>query len=139
VGFTLIEVMIAVTILAIGMVAVLRGYAVSINTLEGYECSVDIYCLLKERLAGLEEKIIKEKGLLPETDTGKYRDRYDGFKWKMQVTNMYIETVKEELREELNKFEMTVFNDKRKPARKFSVTGYVDNQKEQEEDLEEAR
>jgi len=68
-GFTLIEVMTAVVVLAIGIVGVLQAYAGSISTLEAGQFNINAINLLKQTMGDVEQ-IILEKEDLPSGDSG---------------------------------------------------------------------
>lgn len=79
-GFTLIEVMTAVVILAIGIVGVLQAYAGSIATLEVGQFNINAVNLLKQKMSDIEQ-IILEQEEPPKSDSGTDGD----FLWKWDI------------------------------------------------------
>ena len=132
-AFTLIEVMLTITILAVGIIGVLRAYAVSINVMKIGQYSIDSLCLLKQKIAEIEQEAIEKETLLPGVDGGRFKGRYKDFEWKSQVKELYfldIQTEEEgepiELKPDLNEVKVTVTNEHAMPVRKFSLVTYVE-------------
>ena len=85
-GFTLVEVMLSVSILAIGLVAVLGGYASLINGLEIAEANIDALCLLKDKLAEIEQDNLKVLNASSESTTGGFKGQQgQDFSWASEV------------------------------------------------------
>ena len=116
-GFTLVEIMLAITILTIGIIGVLRAYVTSVNTLEAGQDSIDVVCLLKEKMAEIEEVAIKEGGISPATSSGKFEDEFEDFRWELEIKRGSIES--------LNEVILVVSHLDR--PRKFSLVTYVEN------------
>jgi len=138
-GFTLIEVMIAVTILAIGMVGVIRGYAAMVNALEVGDYSIETVCLLKERMFEAEREAIEEEYPFPAINTGKIDGEYGEYRWKTVIKledSSYDEDLAaleegtssggNELVMYLNEVRVTVSNEGVTPPRRFTLVSYVD-------------
>lgn len=115
-GFTLIEVLLAVSILAIGIVGVLRSYSMSISALKIYRGNIDAVCLLKEKMVEIEQEAVKENGLLPCASGGKFADA-PGYRWELEIRPGPAEG--------LNEVILMVFHED-KPG-KFSLVTYVES------------
>jgi len=117
-GLTLIEVMAAVVILAIGIVGVLQAYAGSISTLEIGQFNIDAIKLLKQKISDVEQAILEQKEP-PRSDRGEV----DDFLWEWNTASTSTK--------DLNKLTVTVshkFN-----PRTFEINTYVVDKKEEEE------
>ena len=129
-GFTLIEVMLAVTILAIGIVGVIRAYTTAVNGLKAAECSIEEACLLKEKMAEVIEEYIQNPGVSQGTENGEFVDDYAGYDWEKDITvaEFNMEDLKEPLEGFLSKVKVTVTNDRITPSRRFSVATYMESE-----------
>ena len=129
-GFTLIEVLITITILAVGIIGVLRAYTTLVNALEVAQCSLDAACLLKEKMADIDQYIIENSGIPTGVDKGEFEGRYEKFKWESEISSLDldIEDLKEELKDCLNELKITVVNEHVKPVRRFTLVTYVWNE-----------
>ena len=116
-GFTLIEVLLAVSILAIGIIGVLRAYATSVNALEVGQENIDAVCLLKEKMSEIEQDALKQKGVLPETSTGEFEGNFADYKWELDIKPSTVDS--------LNEVKLTVFH--KENTRKFTLWTYVEN------------
>lgn len=117
-GLTLIEVMTAVVILAIGTMGVLQAYAGSISTLEIGQLNIEAVNLLKETLANVEQVILEQEEL-PISDQGTVND----FLWEWDITSTSTD--------DLNKLTVTVSHEYN--PRIFVINTYVVDKKEEEE------
>ena len=119
-GFTLIEVMLTVTVLAVAVVGILRGYAVSVNALEASQYSIDMTSVLKERLAALEEKDITEGPLSAGAESGNAAGFYGVFSWEERIEPFIV-------RDEyyLNKVTVCVTSGKIKPSGAATLQTYM--------------
>ena len=125
-GFTLVEVMLAVTILAFGIVGVLRGYTTSVGALEASQKAIEAVCSLKEKMADFEKEAIEEGGLLVGADSGELDTAYgSGWRWESEVSALDFDI--EELKDILNQVKITVVNEQFKPVRRFSLVTYEEN------------
>jgi general secretion pathway protein I len=80
-GFTLLEVMIAMTILAITMVAILRSQSQSIS-MSGGSRSMTTLCLLAQfKMTEMESKV----PLTDSSDSGDFGTDFPGYTWQIQV------------------------------------------------------
>jgi len=134
-GFTLIEVMLAVSILAIGLIGVLHAYAALVDGLAITQDSIRAICLLKDKMAGVEEEALKELDTTAGTDGGRFEAADKGFEWRLQTTVLtpsdlgiirVFEEGEEEPKDYLSELKLTVFNEQVKPARRVTVYCYMD-------------
>ena len=126
-GFTLIEVLLTITILAIGIMGILRAYFASLNVLEVSKYSIDAVCLLKQKMSDIEERNIEKGGLSPGEDRGEFETLYEGFKWESEIKGLVFEPDNEDSGKGLNELKLTDFNDYIEPVRKFSLVTYVES------------
>lgn len=76
VGFSLVEVMLAVAILGIGLCGVLRAYAGATGILEVGQYYVEAMNVAKIKMSDLQQKVLEDGKL-----TGFSRGTLNGFKW----------------------------------------------------------
>jgi len=77
-GFTLIEILIAVSILAIGTVGILRSYTMSVTAMERARYSIDAAYSLKTVMGDIEEKSIALGGTAPGSASGEISPSGEG-------------------------------------------------------------
>ena len=87
-GITLVEVLLAVAILSIGMVGVLRAYAVSIGALEISRDTINIIELLKEKMADIEQTTIEQGGVSAGASSGKFEGTWEDYAWASQTNTI---------------------------------------------------
>lgn len=148
-GFTLIEVLLAVSLLAVGLVGVLRAYATSTSVMEKVQYDMDAAILLKTVMEQVEEKAITQGDIVPGVSSGKFvltdTERFDvkdpgRWSWSQSVEKMIFSSKKvkqdpdlQEIRSDaekeadfyLNKLKLTVVNSERIPPREVSLETYV--------------
>jgi prepilin-type N-terminal cleavage/methylation domain-containing protein len=89
-AFTLIEALVAVTILAVGMVGVIRAYIVLINSIEASRFMVEASYLLKDRIALAEQAAIEPGGIAPGLKRGMFTGDYKALSWEEEVSEITI-------------------------------------------------
>jgi type II secretion system protein I len=82
-GFTLVEVLIAVAIFAIGVTAVLQGYQVSMHAMERANQVLVCTRLASQRLDEL--RMASRNGVAPESGSGTFSEPYDGYSWDVSA------------------------------------------------------
>ena len=123
-GLTLIEVLLAVSILGLGIVGVLRGYASSIVTLETGQYNIDAVGLLKMKMAEVEIMVREKDGISPGSERGPFAAPYQNFLWEWDIQPTEVE--------DLYALSMVVSSDFN--PRTFSLTTYVADKKTEEEE-----
>ncbi len=118
-AFTLIEVILAVSILAFGLIGVVKAYIVSVDALEVSQYIIDTTYLLNEKLAEIEQEIIEEPQYFLDNSEGKFEGGYRNFKW--------VVTVSDSVNEDLKEVKITVFSEQIQPGREESLVCYVEN------------
>ena len=139
-AFTLVEVMLAVSILAIGLVGVLRAYAVLVGGLEAAQDSVKAICLLKDKMAEIEEEALKDVNIPAGVNTGGFDTYGETFEWASTTKALdpsdigimrVFEEGEEEVKDYLSQMQLAVYNEQVKPVRQVTVWGYVDGYEEE--------
>ena len=126
-GLSLIEVLLAVSILAMGITGVLRGYASSIATLEVAQYNIDAVNLLREKMADVEIMILEKEEISPASAQGVFEDPFQDFLWEWSI--------KPAQEEDLYALALTVSSEFN--PREFSLTTYVVDKKAEEDEEEE--
>lgn len=114
-GFTLVEVLIVTVILAVGIVGVLGAYITSLNALRAGRETIEAVCILKERIAEVEQQAMEDKGIPLGTSGG----MHENFEWSVAVTPGPDKTV--------NK--VTIAVSPGEGRREVSLVTYVQNKK----------
>ena len=73
---TLVEVLLAVSILAFGIAGVVRGYASSITTLETGQYNIDAVNLLKKKMAEVQIMVREKEKISQESERGPFEDPF---------------------------------------------------------------
>lgn len=84
-GFTLIEVLVALVILATGIVVVLRAFQTSAVALGEARDRMWATLLIGEKLSDIEAFVYDNPGLLPESSEGRFTGLYRDFLWRCEV------------------------------------------------------
>lgn len=147
-GFTLLETLMAISILAVGTVSVLRAYSTSVSAIERAQYNIDAGCLLKSVMGLIEEKAITGKGTSPGESSGELNSssgikmdttQSDKWEWSEEVKDAGLEIKKpketpasgekkpEKEVYSLNEVKLTVVNHERSPSNKVSVITYMEN------------
>lgn len=85
-GFTLLEVMIAVAILAITLTVIYGSQSQSLSLAAEAKFNTRAAFLLQQKLAELESGSIELRN-----DEGDYGDDYPGFRWKIEVDDVFFD------------------------------------------------
>ena len=123
-GLTLIEVLLAVSILGFGLVGVLRGYASSIATLAAGQHNIDAVNLLKKKMAEVEIMVIEKEKISQESEDGLFEDPFQDIIWEWDI--------KPADKEDLYALSVTVSSEYN--PREFSLKTYVADKKVEEEE-----
>ena len=122
-GLTLVEVMLAVSILTVGIGGVLRAYAGSVAVLEAGQYSIDAVNLLKQKMAEVEQMILEQEEISQGSERGEFEDALEDFLWEWEINPAGTE--------DLHELTLTVSH-KYNP-RTFSLKTYVVDKKKEEE------
>jgi len=113
-GFTLIEVLVAVVILAVGIVGIGRSYVISVGALGIGRESTEALCLLKQKISEIELTAIEAGGIDTGYSSGSFEGEYSDYEWEAQVTSVYTK---------LNEVDLKVR--KRGSRRVFTLATYL--------------
>ena len=83
--FTLVEVLLAVSVLAVGMVGVLAAYAKSADTLRITKENVDAYHLLKQTVAEARLDALRPGPIAYGQREGQFDPPYSNFAWRLEI------------------------------------------------------
>jgi prepilin-type N-terminal cleavage/methylation domain-containing protein len=122
-GFSLIEVVMAVSVVAIGTIGVLRAYAGSLSVLGAGQSNIDGVRLLKQKMGEVEQTLLEQQEQPPKNGSGTFEKAAD-FSWQWDVSPAGTEG--------LNTLTMVVTNNN--DGRTFSFETYVLDPKEEEEE-----
>ncbi len=91
-AFTLVELLVAVAILAIGLIGILRAYVVLINGLEAAKYGMETALLAEEKMIDLEKYMLENGDIAAGASGGRFETELGLFEWELQVDAMEIET-----------------------------------------------
>lgn len=117
-GFTLVEVLVAVVIFAVGIVAVSRAYVTSVGALGIGRESAQALCLLKQKMSELEFSAIEDDGLATGVSSGVFDGDDAAYEWIYEVKSAGSK---------LNELGLEVR--KTGSQRRFTLATYVDEKK----------
>ncbi len=103
-GFSLLEVLLAMSILSFGLAGVIQAFSKSLEVLEVGQYSIDTTQLLKMKMAEIEQDILENSkftGLM----SGQFDGAFSDFKWKVSIEPVVIDD-----REGLNILTLSVFH-----------------------------
>lgn len=123
-GLTLIEILLAVSILGVGLVGVSRGYGSAIVTLEAGQFNIDAVNLLREKMGEIEVELAEKEEITQESRQGSFEGFFEDFLWKYEIKSIGTE--------DLNL--LTVEVSHKINPRKYALNTYVANKKSEEED-----
>lgn len=116
-GMTLVEILLAVVILSVGIAGVLQAYAVSVKTLGISRDHIDALCLLKEKMADIEQAALEQNGLSAGTSSGDFTGAFQDCTWESEAKPISEESLYElDLRVQLPD-----------QSRRFSLATYLRN------------
>jgi prepilin-type N-terminal cleavage/methylation domain-containing protein len=117
-GFTLVEVLVALVIFAVGVVAVSRAYVISVGALGIGRESAQALCLLKQKASELEFSAIENDGLAIGVSSGVFDGDNAAYEWSCEV---------KPAGSKLNELDLEVR--KTGSRRNFTLAAYVDEKK----------
>jgi Tfp pilus assembly protein PilV len=83
--FTLVEVLLAVLVLAIGLGGVLAAYTKAAGTIRAAQDNVEAFLLLKEKMAELELQYRRTLALVPGRFEGEFEEPFQYYTWETEV------------------------------------------------------
>lgn len=128
-GFTLIEVMLTVSILALGLIGVLGAYKALLNAMQIGQYSIEVSCALKEKMSETEKESIEKLGVSPKYEQGLFGENYPDFSWEEEIETTGLCKYEEGAAPTncLDKVKITVTNQRIRPVRRFSLVTYMEN------------
>lgn len=103
-GFTLLEIMIALAIIAIALVAALGSQSQSVSLANEAKFTTTVTYLAQHKMAELEAK--KPEDL--SSDSGDFGEDFPGYRWEVEVSDVEMEEFKQ-LSEYVKKIGLTVY------------------------------
>jgi len=129
-AFTLVELLVAVAVIAVGMVYALGALGQCVTALTMSQRMVTATFLLNNKLWRLEEIYRENNGAEPNTDSGKFEEPYENFEWAQStlivtadIGNDFNQT--DDLRKAYLEETVRVSWKQGKTTRDISVTRYV--------------
>jgi len=83
-GFTLLEVLVAAVVLAVGLVAILTAFSMATRATGASTNDTLVPMLAEQKLA--EVRALPRDELLSETSEGDFGEEYPGYTWDLQVS-----------------------------------------------------
>jgi prepilin-type N-terminal cleavage/methylation domain-containing protein len=124
-GFTLVELMIAVSILCIGIVLVLRSFLNTASALESLHNQITAIQYLETKINALEQKAFQEEGVQPGDTQEELALGSRNALFRSEIHSLDIE----ELREDVNEIKMSLsWQEENKEKNELLVT-YLPNKK----------
>jgi len=118
-GFTLVEVLFTIAILAIGLIGILRAYGSLINAAGVSYEYIDAICLAKEKMTEIELDELQNKGQACGITKGEAQGIYGNFNWE--------EIVGPSDNKNLNIVKIAVFKKSSINSGRFNLVTYVEN------------
>jgi type II secretion system protein I len=84
-GFTLVEVLLTIAILAIGLIGIIMAYSSLLNAAGVSYEYIDAVCLAKEKMAEIELDELQNKDLTKGTVKGEALGIYEDFNWEKTI------------------------------------------------------
>ena len=103
-GFTLLEMMIALAIIAIALVAALGSQSQSVSLANEAKFTTTVTYLAQHKMAELEAKKIEDLT----SDAGDFGEDFPGYRWELEVSEVAIEEF-EMLSDHVKKISLAVY------------------------------
>jgi len=94
-GFSLVELMIAVSILSIGIVAVLTSFLNSASLLDSLQSRIMSVNFLEARISDLREKAVEEEGVEPDSSQEEIALGNRSATFKLEIQPLDVEELKD--------------------------------------------
>jgi len=122
-GFTLIEILISVTILAIGIVAVLQAFNGSLSALSASRDAIKANMLAMNKMADLELSAISQGTLDSGSSSGAFEGEDDHYRWECGVENISAGITEGDALNTLNRIDLAVWREGY--LRRYAVSTYL--------------
>jgi prepilin-type N-terminal cleavage/methylation domain-containing protein len=103
-GFTLLEVLVALGIMAIVLTSVYRLHSQTISMTVESQFDTQAPLLARSALTRLEES--KQRGLV--SDEGDFGKEYPGYTWKIEVADIVAKSLGQEISKDMKRIDVTV-------------------------------
>ena len=124
-SFTLVEMMVAVSILGIGIVLIARSLLNSLSALDSLQNRIVAVCFLGYKMNGLEEETLREKGIKPEEAQEEADFGVRKADFKKEITAIDIE----EMKDDLNVAKLTLYWTEGVKQKDEALVTYLPNKK----------
>jgi prepilin-type N-terminal cleavage/methylation domain-containing protein len=121
-GFTLVEVLLAVVVLSIGVVAVLQAYAASLAVLQAAQTTMTSVGLLNQKAGEVQQAVFEKTEIEQAGAEGEFESPFEDFAWSWEIKPADMEGL----------HELTVMVTNLLDARAVSVKTYIIGKKEEE-------
>jgi len=128
-GFTLPEVLIAVVILATGIVAVLQAFSVSLSVLGESRNLLKANMLIMEKMADMEVSAITRGEVEDGSTSGSFNGENSSFRWDIKVDRVSGGVAAGAGSNTLNQIDITVWRDG--SQRRYTASTYLVTEKKQ--------
>lgn len=118
-GFTLVEIMLTIAILAIGIIGILRAYTVLLNASGSAYEYIDAVCLAKEKMVEIELAELQDKGVVIGVIGGEARGMHGDLRWEEIITPSN--------NKDLNIAEAAIFEKDNAGSMRFNLVSYAQN------------
>ncbi len=134
-GFSLVELMVAVSILSIGIVFILRSFINMVSALDISAAQIEVIQLLDSQACVLEEQLNQEKGFVFEGEEKVVKIGVREARQKIEVTLLELERAEEEQEQEeltIHELTMTVAWKQGYKDKKMILSTYICSQQVEE-------
>ncbi|MBF0101080.1 MAG: prepilin-type N-terminal cleavage/methylation domain-containing protein [Desulfobacterales bacterium] len=125
-GFTLLEVLVAVCVLAIVMTAIIRMHSQSLSIAMTVSFETDALFLAQKKLSEIENEITRGEN---NSDQGNFAEPYAGYSWKIEIQDVES-TVLDNYSKYLKQLDLTITDKGDKHS--FHVRKYMLQQQQHE-------
>ena len=135
-AFTVIEVLVAATILSVGIIGVIGAYMTLMNGISTSSFTIEASSLLEEKMADAQRESIENLGLPAGTKNGVFGESAPGFRWEEETGEAKAAIsapeeasgeVKNTLKESLDLVRLSVITGDPKYSKRLSAYTYFEN------------
>lgn len=130
-GFSFVELMVTVIVLASGLTLVIRGYVTSASAFSTLESRLEAMSIIDTKLQEMEALAKQDNGIKVEDTNGESAGRVRNFNWEVRVTPLEkpIDEKEVDLSELLNQVEVEVNWKEREETKSEKLVTYMRNKK----------